>query len=198
MSKTDELRQIKDEIVNLTESPLYAFRKAKNYYPVIGVGNHDARFMFIGEAPGKTEASKGVPFVGAAGKVLDELLATIDLPREEIYITNILKDRPPENRDPNPPELDLYAPFLYRQIRIIQPRIIVTLGRFAMSFILKKLNLPQYGSKISDIHGSVIPATAHYGDIIVIPLYHPAMSLYKPETREMIFQDFLVLKEFKD
>ena len=106
------LRQIKDEVMALSQSPLYDERIANMVYPVIGEGSHRARVMFIGEAPGKNEAQTGRPFCGASGRVLDVLLAHIGLPREEVYITNIVKDRPPGNRDPKPEEIALYAPFL--------------------------------------------------------------------------------------
>ena len=98
--RTEELRKIKDEIINAKNSPLYGYRIKNKYFPVIGEGSHNAKIMFIGEAPGKNEAETGRPFCGAAGHVLDELLESIGLNRKEVYITNILKDRPPENRDP--------------------------------------------------------------------------------------------------
>ncbi|PJF40623.1 MAG: uracil-DNA glycosylase, partial [Phototrophicales bacterium] len=135
--RTEQLRQIRDEVLNLTESPLYSYRKQNGYFPVIGQGNHYADIMFIGEAPGENEAKTGVPFCGASGRVLDELIASIGLRREAVYITNIVKDRPPANRDPNKQEIELYSPFLVRQINIIQPKVIATLGRFSMEFILK-------------------------------------------------------------
>src|SRR3989344_9619517 len=122
--KTEKLRAIRDEVLVLKKSPLYDYRKRNNYYPVIGEGNHDALVMFIGEAPGKNEALKARPFCGAAGKILDELLGSIGVKREDVYITNIVKDRPPENRDPTPEEIGMYAPFLDRQIDIIAPKII--------------------------------------------------------------------------
>src|SRR5690606_35954044 len=122
-----QLAALGEEVHNLTTSPLYAFRQTHNYKPVIGEGRADAAIMFIGEAPGESEAKSGRPFVGASGRVLDELLASIGLDRSEVYITNVVKDRPPENRDPSPQEIALYTPFLIRQIDIIQPRVIVTL-----------------------------------------------------------------------
>jgi len=127
---TEQLRKIKDTIVNLTESPLYDYRKENGYFPVIGQGNHYAEIKFIGEAPGKNEAETGRPFCGASGRILDELLESIQLKREDVYVTNIVKDRPPNNRDPHKAELELYAPFLEQQIDIIQPKIIATLGVF--------------------------------------------------------------------
>src|SRR3989338_9321442 len=104
-NRTELLRSIKDEVLALKESPLYTERIKNGVFPVIGEGNHDAKIMFVGEAPGKTEAATGRPFAGAAGKILDELLASISINRSDVYITNIVKDRPPLNRDPSPEEI---------------------------------------------------------------------------------------------
>jgi DNA polymerase len=194
--RTEQLRSIKDAVVNLTESPLYAYRTENSYFPVIGQGNHYADIMFIGEAPGKNEAEQGRPFCGASGRVLDELLASIDLQREDVYVTNIVKDRPPENRDPHKGEIALYAPFLEQQIDIIQPNVIATLGRFSMEFILKKYNAPEANQKISQLHGTVIRVRAGYGEVAVVPLFHPAASLYNPSQKETLLNDFRVLTQF--
>ncbi len=111
-SKASLIRQLTDEIINLKKSPLYPYRIKNGYRPVIGGGNLDAKIVFIGEAPGKKEAETGQPFIGASGKVLDQLLDSVKLKREDVYITSIVNDRPPENRDPSPKEIKLYAPFL--------------------------------------------------------------------------------------
>ena len=160
---------------------------------VFGSGNPDARIMFIGEAPGKQEAKSGKPFVGAAGHVLDELLKSIGLERSQVYITNILKDRPPENRDPRREEISLYVPFLRRQIDIIRPEVIVTLGRFAMEFIFQEFNMPEAGGSITLLHGRPLKAKASYGPIIVVPLFHPAVTFYRRDQKEILKKDFLVL-----
>ena len=194
--RTEQLRAIRDALVNLTESPLYEYRRRNNYYPVIGQGDHYADIMFIGEAPGKNEAEQGRPFCGASGRVLDELLESIALKREDVYVTNILKDRPPDNRDPLKTEIDLYAPFLERQIGIIQPKVIATLGRFSMEFILRRFGAFQSGQKISQIHGTVIKVRADYGRASVLPLFHPAAALYNANQRETLEADFQVLKQF--
>jgi DNA polymerase len=152
--------------------------------------------MFIGEAPGKSEAVSGRPFVGAAGKLLDKLLASAGLERDQVYITNIVKDRPPENRDPKPVEIELYAPYLLRQIEIIQPKVIATLGRFAMDFILEQFNAKEKGGKITQLHGKPLHAQASYGKIIVMPLYHPAFALYRQDQKETLVEDFLKLAKF--
>ena len=195
--RKERMRAIRDELVNLTHSPLYDYRQRNNYYPVIGQGSHQAEIMFIGEAPGKNEAETGVPFCGASGRVLDELLESIELDRQAVYVTNIVKDRPPNNRDPLKTEIDLYAPFLQRQIDIIQPKVIATLGRFSMEFILRHFGAYQANQRISQLHGQVIAVRASYGRASVVPLYHPAAALYNASQRETLEQDFRVLKQFE-
>ncbi len=194
--RTELMRQIKDEVVNLTESPLYEFRTKNGFYPVIGQGSHYAKIVFIGEAPGKNEAETGVPFCGASGRVLDQMLETIGMKREDVYITNIVKDRPPNNRDPQKVEIDLYAPFLVRQINIIQPAVIATLGRFSMEFILKLFDMPEQNQKISLLHGKQLTAKAEYGDVQIVPLFHPAVALYNASQRGTLEADFEVLRQF--
>ena len=204
-NRTEQLKKIKDEIVDTKNSPLYNFRIKNKFLPVIGEGSHYAKIMFIGEAPGKNEALIGRPFCGAAGKILDELLSSIGVDRKEVYITNVVKDRPPENRDPLPNEIEFYAPFLDRQIEIIKPEIIVSLGRFSMTYIMKKFGLESElsarggsafgGKSISQIHGKVFSTETSYGKIKIIPLYHPAVALYGT-NKEILKKDFEVLKEF--
>ena len=195
-AKIAQLKQIADEVRNLEASPLFMYREAQHYLPVIGEGNVDAQIMFIGEAPGEQEAKRGRPFVGASGRFLDELLQSIQMQRADVYITNIVKDRPPENRDPTQAEIRLYAPFLLRQIDLIQPRVIVTLGRFAMDFILEQFEMAERGQKISALHGQLLQAQAPYGPLVVVPLYHPAVALYTTERRQTLLDDFQVLKQF--
>lgn len=196
MSKTDEMRKVRDDVVALKESPLYEYRVANGYKPVIGEGNHDADIMFIGEAPGKNEAEQGRPFCGAAGKLLDELLAGIGIPREEVYIANILKDRPPENRDPLPEEIAVYAPFLDRQIEIIEPNVIATLGRFSMEYIMRKFELESELEPISRGHGKMHKVSGLFGEMAIVPLYHPAAALYTRSLLDTLREDFEILKQF--
>ena len=118
--KFEMMKAIRDELFHFKQSPLYEYRMQNKYYPVVGEGSHSAKVMFIGEAPGKNEAETARPFCGKSGKVLDAMLESIELNRSDVYITNIVKDRPPENRDPTPEEIKLYAPFLDRQIDIIK------------------------------------------------------------------------------
>jgi len=194
--KTEQMKKIQDEVFNLTESPLYAYRTENGYFPVIGEGSHDANIMFVGEAPGRNEAKTGRPFCGAAGKILDDLLVSIDVPRMGVYITNIVKDRPQQNRDPLPSEIELYGPFLDRQIDIIQPKVIATLGRYSMNYIMKKFDIDFEIEPISTAHGKMYEAEASYGPIHIAPQYHPAAAIYNRELIETLKKDFQILKQF--
>lgn len=196
-SHTEQLRKIKDEVLGLKDSPLYQERIKNKAFPVIGEGNHYAKIMFIGEAPGKNEAATGRPFCGAAGKVLDELLASAGIDRKDVYVTNIVKDRPPFNRDPLPEEIKIYAPFLDRQLDIIQPRVIATLGRFSMDYIMRKFGLEGSITNISNMHGRIFDAQTGYGVIKIIPLYHPAVAVYDNSRKTELINDFKVLNSFK-
>lgn len=208
-NRTELLRKIKDEVVNSKDSPLYEYRIKNKYFPVIGEGSHTAKIMFIGEAPGRNEAETGRPFCGASGRVLDELLASIGIDRKEIYVTNIVKDRPPENRDPLPNEIEFYASFLDRQIEIIKPKTIATLGRFSMAYIMNKFGLESELKSISQIHGKIFNAPAPWGNeakrspapsrdsgsgawVKIIPLYHPAVAVYGT-NKEILKKDFKIL-----
>ena len=196
-NKKELMRQIRDEVIALTTSPLYEYRRSNGYYPVIGEGSHDAKIMFIGEAPGKNEAQTGKPFCGRAGKILDELLASINLDRETVYVTNIVKDRPPENRDPLPEEIAIYAPFLDRQISIIKPTVIATLGRFSMKYILDFFEAPERLDPISRLHGHPIEVEFESQKLLVVPLFHPAAAIYNQSLKDTLLADFKILAEFK-
>jgi len=191
--RSQALKQIRDEVWNLKKSPLYQERVNNQTLPVIGEGSHNAQLMFIGEAPGRNEAKTGRPFCGSAGKILDELLASTSIKREEVYITNIVKDRPPSNRDPLPEEIAIYSPFLDRQINIIQPLAIVTLGRFSMRYIMEHFHLENLLSSISQLHGQVLEAKTSYGSIKIAIMYHPAAAIYNPKTKEILQKDFQIL-----
>lgn len=197
MTKTEQLKQIKDEILHLKESPLYEYRITNKYFPVIGEGSHDAHIMFIGEAPGKNEAETGKPFCGASGRMLDSLLASVGIDRKSVYVTNIVKDRPPENRDPSPKEISLYSPFLVRQIEIIKPKVVATLGRFSMTFVLTLFKSPEATKTISQLHGKDIPVQTATGEVNILPFYHPAVALYNGSTKSILLADFQALKRFK-
>jgi DNA polymerase len=146
---------------------------------VFGVGNADADIVFVGEAPGKNEDLQGEPFVGAAGKFLNEMLAMIGLERKDIYITNIVKYRPPNNRDPLPDEKTAFLPFLQKQLDIIKPKLIVMLGRHSMESLLP-------GLKISQVHGQ----PKRKDGLVYLPLFHPAAALYNGELRQTLIDDF--------
>lgn len=148
-------------------------------YAVPGSGSPDAEIMFIGEAPGFHEDQQGEPFVGAAGKFLDQLLASIGLTRNDVFITNVVKCRPPNNRDPQPDEIDACRGFLDRQIELVKPKIIATLGRFSMQLAFS-------GVSISKVHGT----PKRIGDIVYYPLFHPAAALHQPRYRQFIEEDF--------
>ncbi len=190
--KGEKLLKIKKEVIDLKESPLYSYRIKNENFPVIGEGDHNANLMFIGEAPGKNEAKTGRPFCGKAGKILDDLLEGVDIDRESTYITNIIKDRPPENRDPTSNEIILYSPFLDRQIKIIKPDIIAPLGRFSAHYILKKFSFGE-DFAISKIHGKIYQKEEI--DFKIIPLFHPAASIYRPNRKEELVEDFKIIKK---
>lgn len=178
--KKAQLEQIAADIIkNNTCSDLA--KTATNL--VMGDGDPDANIVFIGEAPGKNEDEQGLPFVGAAGKFLNEMLANIDLQRSDVYITNIVKYRPPNNRDPLPDEKKAFWPYLLRQLDVIQPKIVVTLGRHSMEYFLP-------GLKISQIHGEPKRITFGKGKIVILPLYHPAAALYNGGMRQTLVEDF--------
>ena len=192
-NKDQLLLQIKEEVVNLKESPLYDFRLKNKNFPVIGEGDHNAKIIFVGEAPGKNEAETGRPFCGASGRVLTELIESIGLKREDVYITNVVKDRPPENRDPSPEEIKIYGPFLDRQVEIIKPKVIATLGRYSMAYTMNKFGLETELKSISQIHGKIFEPK---NGLKIIPLYHPAVALYQNSLKSEMFKDFKIIKEF--
>lgn len=160
---------------------------------VMGHGNSDAEIVFIGEAPGKQEDLKGIPFVGAAGKLLDEMLESINLKREDVYITNIVKYRPPNNRDPLPVEKKEFWPYLLRELKVVKPKVIITLGRHSMGHFLPDASITQ-------VHGRLFPLTMATADgeekveIKLLPLYHPAAALYNGSLKETLFNDFTIIK----
>ena len=198
IQRAKDLKNIKDEVLALKASPLYAERIKNGVFPVIGEGSHFAKIMFIGEAPGRNEAKTGRPFAGAAGKILDELLVSVGVKREDIYITNIVKDRPPQNRDPLPEEIEVYGPFLDRQIEIIKPRVLATLGRYSMQYIMLKLGLGSQLETISHAHGKSYEAQASYGTVTVIPLYHPAAAIYNQLLKDTLKKDFQIIKKYAE
>lgn len=175
-TKQSQLDAIAKEIIDNGVCPDLAEQATQL---VFGTGNPDADIVLIGEAPGKNEDLKGEPFVGAAGKFLNEMLAMIGLERKDIYITNIVKYRPPNNRDPLPAEKLAFLPFLKKQLAIIKPKLIVTLGRHSMDSLLP-------GLRISEVHGQ----PKRYQDFVYMPLFHPAAALYNGGLRQTLIDDF--------
>jgi DNA polymerase len=155
---------------------------------VPGEGSDHASIMFIGEAPGRQEDLHGKPFVGRAGKVLDLLLHSIELERDKIYITNILKCRPPKNRNPLQSEIHTCTPYLDQQLMLINPQVIITLGNFATRYIMKKFGL--HCEPIGKVHGKIFLLESEIYRRKMIPLYHPAAAVYNPHQKKILLQDF--------
>lgn len=181
MNKTVALDKIRQEIIDGDTCPELA-SNATNL--VMGDGNVDADIVFIGEAPGKAEDEQGLPFVGASGKFLNEMLAAAGMNRQDVYITNIVKYRPPNNRDPLPEEKKAFWPFLLQQLEVIQPKVIITLGRHSGTYFIPDLI-------ISRDHGHARTVKYHDSEFLVIPLYHPAAALYNGGMRQTLIDDFL-------
>lgn len=172
---------LQEKLKNWKGCPLHATAN-----PVLGEGNPHAKIMFIGEAPGEQEDKLGRPFVGPAGKFLDELLASIGLKREEVYISNVVKYRPPANRDPTPEEKEQCMPWLMFEIALIKPAVIVPLGRHALGHFFPKLS-------ITNAHGTPQKLT---DSVTVFPIYHPAAALHNGNLRNALFEDFRALGDF--
>jgi DNA polymerase len=175
-NKAEALAAIAAEIARADVAPEL---RAQATQLVFGAGSPDAQIVFVGEAPGKNEDLGGEPFVGAAGKLLNELLASVGLHRDDVYITNIVKYRPPANRDPSREEIEAFKPYLLRQIDVIQPKVVVLLGRHALSVFLPELT-------IGEAHGRAV----HQDGRAYLPLYHPAAAIYNRKLRPVLFDDF--------
>lgn len=184
MTKEEALKEVTKRIA-MCEKCKYA----PNQNPVPGEGDSNAEIMFVGEAPGAKENETGRPFVGAAGKFLEEMLGTIGLERQDVFIANVIKYQPPGNRDPLPDEIKLQLPFLLKQIAIIKPKLICFLGRHAMNALLSDPSLV-----ISRVHGQLVE---HEGQAY-LPLYHPAAALYNGSMRETLLADFQKIPEYMD
>jgi len=185
--REERMRRLEERVKACKKCELWSQRRNA----VVGEGSLLADVMFVGEAPGYYEDLKGRPFVGKAGKVLDELLASVHLERKDVYICNVLKCRPPKNRDPKPEEIESCTPFLDEQIEIIQPKVIATLGNYSLQYIFSKFNMKS--EKISKIHGRIFTVETLNGTHKIIPLYHPAVAIYNSAMREVLFEDFKVL-----
>lgn len=182
MTKQQQLDQLRTDILENDICPDLA---AQATQLVMGDGNLDADIVFIGEAPGKQEDLTGLPFVGASGKFLNEMLAQAGLERGDVYITNVVKYRPPNNRDPKPAEKKAFMPYLLKQLEIIKPKAVITLGRHSMEYFLP-------GAVIGDIHGQPHKVKIDDDDeLMIIPLYHPAAALYNGSLRATLIEDFV-------
>ncbi|MCF7872246.1 uracil-DNA glycosylase [Candidatus Woesearchaeota archaeon] len=193
MNKQEALEKIKQEIISEMVCPL----KDASTNIVFGKGNPNAEIMFIGEAPGEKEDLQGEPFVGAAGKQLDKLLQSIGLNLEKIYIANILKYRPPNNRDPTTEEIQRHTPYLIKQIKIIQPKIIATLGNYSTKFVLAQFQIKNMKNieGITKLHGKPQDLNIENTNFKIMPLYHPAAMLYNPKLKTIQQEDFLTMEK---
>jgi DNA polymerase len=161
---------------------------------IIGNGSLRSKIVFIGEAPGKEEDVLGEPFVGSAGKLLNQVLEKTGFSRKNVYVTNLIRCRPPKNRKPMKNELDACSKYLERELDFIRPKIIAPLGNTALYAIMRKLGLKP--SKIGDIHGKIFETKFPWGNVMIIPLYHPAAALYNKNLLELIEEDFKKLKKY--
>ena len=189
LPKRESLEAIAEEITGCRRCKLWKTRK--NAVP--GEGSRENQIMFIGEAPGYWEDVKGKPFVGAAGKFLDTLLSEAGLSRESVFIGNILKCRPPKNREPSPDEIKTCTPYLNRQIQVIKPKIIVTLGNHSTAYIFSKVALLFDG--ITSVHGKFYETSILGSNVIAFPTFHPAAALHHPKYKEQLISDFHTLKD---
>ena len=182
--KLEEYERLVREIASCTRCPLHLSRRN----PVPGEGPLDADVMVVGEAPGRKEDEEGRPFVGPAGQLLNRLLELAGLRREEVYITNVVKCRPPGNRDPRPEEVEACLPYLRRQIRLIRPKLIIAVGRHAARTLYSLAGLRW--SSMSRQHGEVRRAVIEGLEVLLAATYHPAAALYKPPIRRILEEDF--------
>lgn len=190
MSKQTDLDKIAQQIVDDRVTPELA---AGATQLVFGAGNPDSDIVFIGEAPGKNEDLQGEPFVGAAGKFLNEMLEMIGLERKDIYITNIVKYRPPNNRDPLPEEKKTFLPYLQSQLEIIQPKVVVTLGRHSMNCFLPDLQISKVHGQPKRVKLRLKANDKDTFEVVILPLFHPAAALYNGDMRQTLIDDFALI-----
>lgn len=193
MYDLQSLQNIKQELLENLHDDL----RANSNNLVFGKGNEKADILFIGEAPGAKEDEIGEPFVGAAGRELDKLLTSINLSLSDVYITNILKYRPPNNKDPTKEEIKRHTPYLIKQIHSIKPKVICTLGNYATKFILGEFKVANMKNikGISTLHGKAHKIVLESKELLVVPLYHPAAMLYNPPLRKTLEEDFKLIKK---
>lgn len=185
LSKEQQLEYIAHLVGKCKKCDLYKTAT----HPVPGSGNPNAEIVFIGEAPGEQEDKQGLPFVGNSGKLLDKLLNTIKVPRSDVFICNILKHRPPENRDPTPEEMKVCTPYLKAQLKIIAPRLVITLGRFSMNYFFPTESISRIHGQIRNISWQDLPLT-------IIPVYHPSAGLRNGAMLKSLQEDFLTIGKY--
>ena len=162
---------------------------------VFGEGNPNADIVFIGEAPGKNEDIQGKPFVGASGKFLNTMLESVGMNRDDVYITNIVKYRPPNNRDPSKEEKEAFLPYLQSQLEVIQPKVVVTLGRHSTNCFLPGLQISKIHGEPRSVKLSLKQDKDDIMNVVILPLYHPAAALYNPGQRQTLIDDFRIIKD---
>jgi uracil-DNA glycosylase len=194
----EKLGQIKEEVLFCKKCSLAESRTC----PVIGEGNHQADIMFVGEAPGRQEDATGRPFCGAAGKILDEVLVAVGLSRESVYIANILKCRPPKNRNPLAEEIKSCSGYLDRQIEIVDPRVVCSMGNFASQYLIKKYGLEDKVSVngkipgITSLKGKVFKVlNSRQQEISLVALYHPAVATYNINKKPILVEDYQIVAD---
>lgn len=185
MDKPHQLDKLKNQIL---KNPNLPFKETANNL-VFGEGNSTPKVLFLGEAPGRFEDLSGRPFVGPAGKLLDKLLESIGLKRGDVFITSVLMYRPPKNRDPKPDEIESFKPYLDQLIKILDPEVIVTLGRFSLNKFLTDV-------KISKVHGKPQKINWQRKQITIVPIYHPAAALRSTKLKNTLFEDFKILSQY--
>lgn len=185
MNNKVKLAELKNKVENDKTLPFHAEATMLCF----GEGSENPKVLFLGEAPGKNEDLTGRPFIGSAGKILTELIESVGLTREEVYITSVIQYRPPKNRDPKPEEIALFQPYVDQQIKLLNPKIIVTLGRFSLHKFLPN-------AKIGEFHGKPQEIIWEGLKLIIIPMYHPAAIIYNQKLKQTLKEDFLVIKKF--
>lgn len=193
-TKDRMLNELQEALENDVNAPLYEQRIENGYRPVFGEGKPTAQIMFIGEAPGSREAVFGRPFIGAAGHLLHDLLKMERIDRRNVYLTNLVKDRAPEGRNPTLMEIQHYACYLEREIEIIQPMLIAPMGKLCMDYVLRRFNVEHESARIVELHGQVLLGHAEYGRVKIVPLLHPSAALYDSSCLRTLARDIRVVR----
>jgi len=188
-ARKKELKKLKKQVIYCRKCPLYKERKKA----VFGIGNISSKILLIGQSPGKEEDKVGIPFVGRAGKLLFELLNSAKIKNKEVFITNLVKCHPLNNRDPKAIEINTCQNYLDKQINLIKPKVIIALGRLSSKYLFKKFNIPF--TCITKLHGKIFNVFYDKKKIKIIPMYHPAFALYKKKNKKTLEKDFLKINQ---